>query len=279
VFVSQRSYKSRVLCVGLGVCAAQACMRGPVEPAGPLHAVGRKTAGQAGLTYGYSVAHANAVQYGSGGEVVATQSGNAGGLGVPLFPERANLRLAPVSWMDFGGHLGWVDSSLNVRVGAPVGSTSVPWTLLASYQTDRFGIIQGTGDARLGWNEGEESGETRADFYPTLWQANGNVGRLVLGIGASYGRRYYELGWAYHNRDAWSAELTREEWRAQMAFGIDVAYPRGYFRVAALPHFVVASRNERGCSDCELNPIPFGALFAVSFGLRFGHDPRIHKHP
>jgi hypothetical protein len=59
-------------------------------------------------------------------------------------PERANLRFAPVSWMDVGGHLGWVDSSFNVRAGAPVGSSSVPWTLLASYQTDRLGIIQGT---------------------------------------------------------------------------------------------------------------------------------------
>ncbi len=268
-FISIRLVARLVMGVAVGSFAlgGTGCVAAPPGPRGPLR-------GERGLEIaldpaGAAFSSAEAVvedRYPGRAPSYRTVSGTSDHYWAPftVFPPRAELRIAPVGWMDVGGHLGWLDGGLELRFGLPA-SPSRPWAmnLAAGVRSGEVGRFEAT--------KGQRALFGRLEAYPLLYEGSG---RLVLALGLDAGIFYHEIDY----RQSYQRELdgsfsftalgiVRDELRLESAVGYSFLGRRGSVLAAIEPYVILDSGEPENCSSCVAFRQSFGLVIVIRLSL------------
>jgi hypothetical protein len=145
-----------------------------------------------------------------------------------IFPRRLELRVAPVSFIDVGADLGWIDGGVDVRLGMPAAPSRVFAGNVA------FGLRSGE-PTPIRSTRGMHSLWGRLEAYPLLHQERHprgfTMGRAVLSLGLDAGLFYH----AVTEPDA------QTEYDGPPVGGNDIDLPRRELRIEAALGYHVAS--------------------------------------
>jgi hypothetical protein len=107
------------------------------------------------------------------------------GFQFPIPPRRLEARLAPVSWADLGGDIGWIDGGVDVRFGVPAADgRRFAGNLALGLRSGQPGPFQETKGTHSFWG--------RLEAYPLLFEEHDDLGvreshRGVLALGVNGG--------------------------------------------------------------------------------------------
>jgi hypothetical protein len=164
-----------------------------------------------------------------------------------IFPRRLELRVAPVSFIDVGADLGWLDGGVDVRVGVPAAAGRVlAGNLALGFRSGEPIPIDSTRGMHSLW--------ARLEAYPLLHEERHprgvTMGRAVLALGVDAGLFYHAVTKPYDSTDAQfdgpplgrdDIDLPRRELRIEAALGYHVASAeRTSALIAFEPYWVVS---------------------------------------
>jgi hypothetical protein len=183
-----------------------------------------------------------------------------------IIPQRLELRLSPVEWLDFGGDSSWVDGGADVRFGY-AAKPSRTWAghLALGLRSGFFGQVENTLHTGSVW--------IRAEAYPLLLPP---TGRLMLALGVNSGKFYHQINIGEYGRgdpksEPAAIEVMRREVRLETAIGYFVQQYRGSMLLAIEPYFVVDASPVRAssCGPCERVDYQqsFGVMLVGRFAL------------
>ncbi len=237
---------------------AAGCAAAPPGPRGPLLDVGAQFA------IDWSVAAGNA-EYREPGRASGEGSGDYYGLNFPIPPRRLEARLAPVSWADIGGDIGWIDGGVDIRFGMP----STPgrfWAanLALGMRSGKPGPINATKGTHSYWG--------RLEVYPLLHESHDARGvtetrRGVLAVGLNGGVFFHQLALdrqgAHDPGDGFnwdSLPIRRRELRLETALGLWLRPRKGMAALIGLePYWLL--RGDDGSGG------PAGSTYRQSWGF------------
>jgi hypothetical protein len=186
-----------------------------------------------------------------------------------IIPQRLELRLSPVEWLDFGADTSWLDGGADARVGY-AAKPSRTWAghLAFGFRAGLFGEVENTLNSGAVW--------FRVEAYRLLLPP---TGRLMLALGLDSGKFYHQINIDEHGpgdpKDEPAAiEVMRREVRLETAVGYFVQQHRGSMLLAIEPYFVVDSSPVRAssCGPCER--VDYEQAFGVMLVGRFAlHIP------
>jgi hypothetical protein len=192
-------------------------------PRGPLTEAGA----QVGIDW--SVAYNQATLDGVGTRPQVNESSDRFYSNFAIFPRRLELRVAPVSFIDVGADLGWIDGGVDVRLGVPAAPSRVFAGNVA------FGFRSGE-PIPISRTRGMHSLWARLEAYPLLHEKphprGFTMGRAVLSLGVDAGLFYHAVTEPYDpaevvfdgpplGRD--DIDLPRRELRIEAALGYHLA--------------------------------------------------------
>jgi hypothetical protein len=151
-----------------------------------------------------------------------------------ILPRRAELRYAPVDWLDVGGDASLLDGGAELRLGLPTTlARALPMHLAAGVR-QRFPLFPGPPEPTEPSGEGStsplRSRYVRLEAYPLLWSPGGENAselRLLLAAGVHSGlfEHLFILPQTNPEKEGgfevW--HLSRFERRLEAAFGVDFA--------------------------------------------------------
>lgn len=240
---------------------AAGCAAAPPGPRGPLSESGAQFA------VDWSVAVGSA-KYREAGRAPSDGTADYYGLNFPIPPRRLEARLAPVSWADLGGDLGWIDGGVDVRFGLP----SAPgrfWAanLALGLRSGRAGPIHETRGTHSYW--------ARLEAYPLLHESHGSRGAIdshrgVLSLGLDSGVFLHQIELPPKSTDSSDDEffdfgpdtqtILRRELRLEAALGYCVKPSNGAGVLLGLePYWVL--RGDDGSGG------PAGSDYRQSWGV------------
>ncbi len=169
---------------GVLACLSVSCAAAPPGPRGPLSESGAQFA------IDWSVA-AGSVKYREPGRTPTDGTGDYYGLNFPIPPRRLEARLAPVSWADIGGDLGWIDGGVDVRFGLPSAAGRF-WAanIALGMRSGKPGPFHTTKGTYSYWG--------RLEAYPLLHESHDSRGvidshRGVVALGLDNGVFFHQL--------------------------------------------------------------------------------------
>jgi len=188
------------------------------------------------------------------GESDVTGSSDHYLLNLPVLPRRIEMRLSPVSWLDVGTEVGWLDGGLDVRVGFPAERGEF-WAgnLAVGARTGQAGPFKDTKRQYSYW--------ARTEVYPLLDESGGALQksrRALLSLGVDVGAFYHQLELPEdpnYGEDGFGfnpAQLIRDEMRVEAAAGIVFLNRRASVLVALEPYLAFDLETDAG--SCELCP-------------------------
>ena len=250
------------------LAALTGCALTGSAPGGPLQA-GTTTQIQPSWAFAYGPGSATV-----GGTRVTGNAESYGGTKAELLPipMRIGLRQSLGSAVEVGGDVGWLDSGLELRAGAPGGTGAFPIAIAA-------GLRDGPFPAKLG--ENTLSGHARFEIYPDVSDAHDGSVRLTLSAGVGYGSfahsvtlpdSYRSTGGDVPNFDPFGAIVVRPETRLELGVGIQRFGPRGGIGATLLPWIVLASRapTKMVCSACLVSSATFSNLSVTDYSQSWG---------
>jgi hypothetical protein len=129
-------------------------------------------------------------------------------------PRRAELRVAPVSFVDVGGDIGWLDGGLDARAGIPdLDDWTFAGHLAGGLRSGRVGPFKDTKGTRSSW--------VRVELYPRLLHPRG---RLALAFGVHRGLFFHGIAYDDPSREQAglgprALHVLRQELRLEAALG------------------------------------------------------------
>jgi hypothetical protein len=189
---------------------------------------------------------------------------------LPLLPRRVEARVSPVSWMDLGLELGWLEAGANLRFGVPskvgklfAGNVALGATSSASSP------FKDTKKAYSVW--------ARTEFYPLLSDARSGAKvtshRGVLSLGVDVGSFYHQLQLAVPNDTgesygpSWLA-LVRDEARLEGAIGYTAVSERASVLVALEPYAAIDLNTDPArCSRCSSYQQSWGLVLVLNLAV------------
>lgn len=233
------------------------CVAAPPGPRGPLLGNGTQFAGD--LSLAFSSARA---EHADGTSVTGTSDHFWSPLSI--FPRRLELRMSPVSFLDFGADLGWLDGGADLRVGR-WAKPNRAWAaqVALGVRTGSVGPFKDTKTTESAW--------ARLEAYPLV---HGTNGRLLLSLGANVGRFYHQIEYQSSSDDGDSygpsaVQVVRREFRIESSIGYHVQDARRASILAAIePYFVADAGAARAsaCAGCE--SVGYEQWFGVVLVLR-----------
>jgi hypothetical protein len=248
---------------GVGCAAAPPGPRGPLTEAGARFAVD------------WSVA-AGSARLQRPGKPEVSSSADYFGVNFPLPPRRLEARLAPVSWADVGGDIGWLDGGVDVRFGLPSAKGRfVAANLALGMRSGQPGVVPETNSTYSYW--------ARLEAYPLLSERSDELGvreshRGVLALGLNGGVFSHQvpLPWDSGSEPGdgnySTFQVRRRELRVEAAVGYFVQ-PRGAAALlVGLEPYWVASADPIGVGTYHQT---WGVVLVMSgsFFLRVHHAP------
>lgn len=233
------------------------CVAAPPGPRGPLLGNGTQFSGDFSLAF--SAARAER----EGGTNV---SGTSDHFWSPLaiFPRRLELRMSPVSFLDLGADLGWLDGGADLRVGR-WGKPNRVWAaqLALGVRSGSAGPFKDTKSTESAW--------ARLEVYPLVHGANG---RLLLSLGANVGRFYHQIEYqsksdAGESYGPSAIQVVRRELRIESAIGYHTQDARRASILVAIEPYLVAdsgAARASACAGCE--SVDYEQWFGVVLVLR-----------
>jgi hypothetical protein len=199
---------------GVLACVTASCAAAPPGPRGPLSEAGAQFA------VDWSVA-AGSVRYRDPRGTSTTGTGDYYGLNFPIPPRRLEARLAPVSWADIGGDLGWIDGGVDVRFGVPSAAGRF-WAanLALGLRSGKPGPFHTTKGTYSYWG--------RLEAYPLLHESRDASGvidshRGVIALGLDSGVFFHQLALPPTDTDFYvgpdDQPIRRRELRLETAIG------------------------------------------------------------
>jgi hypothetical protein len=230
------------------VFGAAGCVAAPPGPRGPLRG---EPGAEVAIDYSFAVSSAEAELEGPPGAEPSPirVSGSSDHYWAPytVFPPRAELRLAALPWFDVGGHLGWLDGGVEIRVGLPAAASRL-WAvnLAGGIRSGELGPFEDTKEQRAAF--------ARLEAYPLVYRESG---RLVLALGLDAGTFYHQINYV-DERDHGdglgftAVEALRDELRLEGAVGYHWLHPHASILAAVEPYVILDSGEARApCSGCE----------------------------
>jgi hypothetical protein len=252
------------------------CAAAPPGPRGPLSEAGAQFA------VDWSVAVASA-KYREAGRAPTNSTADYYGLNFPIPPRRLEARLAPVSWADIGGDMGWIDGGVDVRFGLP----SAPGRFWAGNVA--FGLRSGRGGP-IPETRGTHGYWVRLEAYPLLHESHGARGALdshrgVLSLGLDSGVFLHQVELPAKSIDSSDDEsfdfgpdtqtILRRELRLEAAIGYCVKPHNGAGVLLGIEPYWVLRGDDGGGGPAESSyRQSWGVVFVLngSFFLR-AHQP------